>query len=51
MAGGLPYLTSQTQAQIQGVATDFCLTVYANQVLLIASQTGSVGVWLRARCA
>ena len=45
----LPYLVRQQEVDVDGVPTGLCLTVYANTVLLIATQTGSVAVWLRAR--
>ena len=44
-----PYLVKQLDVQLLDTSTGLCITVYSNMVLLIATQTGSVGVWLRAR--
>ena len=46
-----PVRTRQWRAEVEGVETDFAASGYADWVMLVATQTGTLGTMMQARCA
>lgn len=51
MAAPFPLRTQQFEASIDGTQTAFLLTAYADRILVVATQLGTLGTMLHARCA
>ncbi|KAK9842255.1 hypothetical protein WJX81_002903 [Elliptochloris bilobata] len=49
MAEAFPLRTQQFEATIAGVTTSFLLTAYADRILVVATQLGTLGTVLQAR--
>ncbi len=50
MAAPFPVRTQQFDASIGGVPTAFVLSAYSDRILVIATQLGTLGTVLQARC-
>ncbi len=46
-----PVRTRQWRAPVEGVETDFAVSGYADWVMLVATQTGTLGTMMQARYA
>ena len=44
-----PIRTQQWRAAVEGVETDFAVSGYADWVMLVATQTGTLGTMMQAR--
>ena len=51
MAAPFPLRTQQFEASIDGTQTAFLLTAYTDRILVVATQLGTLGTMLHARCA
>ena len=45
-----PVRTRQWSAAVEGVPTDFLVSGYADWIMLVATQTGTLGTMMQARC-
>ncbi len=50
MAAPFPVRTQQFDASIGGVPTAFLLSAYSDRILVVATQLGTLGTVLQARC-
>ena len=49
LMAGLPYLAATATKDLEGCSTEVFATIYASHVVVLVTQTGAAGLWLRTR--
>ena len=51
MAQSFPVRTQQWSADVSGITTDFVSSLYADRLMIVATQLGALGTIQSAKCA